>query len=302
MRVVIFGGSGFIGKHLIPKLISSGHKVTLVSRHPESVETNVQQGVKIQGWNPQENLIAALEGIDTIVNLAGESIGAGRWTASRKEEILSSRIDTTKTIVTVLKNLSKKPSVLLNSSAVGYYGNTHDDDVIENHPAGKDFLADVCVQWENEARKAEQFGIRVVLPRTGIILAGDGGALQRMVLPFRLFVGGPLGSGRQWFPWIHIDDEIAAMIHAIENSSLSGPVNFAAPQPITMTQFCSALGKAMHRPSWAPVPSFVLKIILGEMAEALVLGGQKVDTKKLVESGFRFSYDKIENALGKIFS
>ncbi len=301
MKTVLFGGSGFLGKYLIAKLAENGHQITLVSRRPDIVGKTLPSSVSIKPWAPPEQLASILEGSDAIVNLAGASIGTKRWSTKRKEEILSSRIDSTQTIVEAIGRTSKKPSVLVNASAVGYYGNVPDDEVTETYPAGRDFLADVCARWEAEAMKAEQLGVRVVLLRSGIVLAKDGGALQRMLLPFRLCVGGPIGSGRQWFPWIHIDDEISAMVYALENSRIVGPVNLAAPDSITMKQFCTALGKAMHRPSWAPVPSFVLKIVLGEMAEALVLGGQKVIPKKLKEGGFRFRYTKVGDALSAIF-
>jgi uncharacterized protein (TIGR01777 family) len=187
--------------------------------------------------------------------------------------------------------------VLINQSAVGYYGNVPVLPVEEDHPAGNDFLSYVCTQWEGEARKAEELGVRVVLPRTGIVLAARGGALPRMLLPFKLFIGGPLGSGTQWFPWIHLDDEIGALIVALENDQLSGPVNLAAPESVTMKQFCTALGNALHRPSWVPVPGVVLKIALGEMAGPLLLGGQRVIPRKLQEAGYSFKFPKLDDAL-----
>jgi uncharacterized protein len=301
MKIVIFGGSGFLGKHLIPRLLASGHSITLITRRPSAVTKDPFPSIDVEEWSTPERLAIVLDGIDAIVNLAGESIGAKRWTAARKNKILTSRVETTRAIVQTIERMSKKPSVLLSASAVGYYGNVENDEVTETHPPGNDFLANVCVRWEEGARKADRFGVRVVLPRTGIVLARDGGALQRMLLPFRLFVGGPIGTGKQWFPWIHIEDEIDAMTYLLEHSTISGPINLVAPESITMKKFCSALGKAMNRPSWAPVPSFVLKIALGEMAEALVLGGQKVVPKELVYAGFRFKYSRIDQALAEIF-
>jgi uncharacterized protein (TIGR01777 family) len=300
MRIVLFGGSGFLGRYLIRRLAESGHEITLISRRPDVVQKKVHNAVTVKPWTPLENLPSILDGKDAVVNLAGESIGSARWTAIRKQAMLSSRVDTTKIVVEAVGKTTRKPSVLLNASAVGYYGNVPDREVTETHPPGDDFLADLCVHWEAEAIKAEKYGVRVVMPRTGIVLARDGGALQRMLLPFRLFVGGPLGSGRQWFPWIHIDDEINAMVFALENSAIAGPVNLTAPESVTMKQFCSALGKAMHRPSWARVPSFVLRIVLGEMADALVLGGQKAVPKKLMESGFEFKFGRLQDALKSI--
>ena len=300
MKIVLFGGSGFLGKHLVPKLLAKGHNVTLISRRPEIVRRKIVPFVEVKEWSTPEKLGSLLEGTDAFVNLAGESIGAKRWSASRKDEILTSRIETTRTIVETIGKMSKKPSVLLSASAVGYYGNVENEEVTETHPPGKDFLADVCVRWEAEAMKVGRLGVRVVLPRTGIVLANNGGALQKMLVPFRLFAGGPLGSGNQWFPWIHIEDEINAIIYTLEHPAISGPINLVAPEAITMRQFCSALGSAMRRPSWAPVPSFVLKVVLGEMAEALVLGGQKVVSRKLIESGYRIKFSRIDEALAEI--
>jgi uncharacterized protein len=302
MKLVLFGGSGFLGRHLVPKLLSKGHNVILVSRRPDVVKRTIVPFVDVVEWSTPIKLGSILEGVDAVVNLMGESIGAQRWSNSRKKKLLTSRIETTQTIVESIAKTSVKPLVLLNASAVGYYGSVAIGEVTEHHPPGNDFLADLCVRWEAEARKAEPMGVRVLLPRTGIVLAKNGGALQRMLLPFRLFVGGPLGSGTQWFPWIHIDDEIDALIHLLEHSSISGPVNLAAPETITMSQFSAALGKALHRPSWAPVPSFILRVALGEMAEALVLGGQKIVAKKLVESGYQFKFPNVDEALAEIFN
>ncbi|MDD1748752.1 MAG: TIGR01777 family oxidoreductase [Methanothrix sp.] len=300
MKIVLFGGSGFLGSYLVKRLAESNHEITLVSRRPDLVQKKMNSAVTVKPWTPVETLPAILDGSDAVVNLAGESIGSGRWTVGRKQMMLSSRVDTTRTVLEAIGKTTKKPSVLLNASAVGYYGNVPEGDVTETHAPGNDFLADLCVRWEAEATKAKEFGVRVVLPRTGIVLANDGGALQRMLLPFRLFAGGPLGSGRQWFPWIHIDDEVNAMVFALENSGIVGPVNFTAPEAVTMKQFCSALGKAMHRPSWAPVPAFILRTILGEMADALVLGGQKAVPTKLIGCGFEFKYGRLEKALASI--
>jgi len=301
MRITLLGGSGFLGKHLISALSASGHSITLITRRPQTVRQTVPPAVEVQRRSTPEALASIINESDAVVNLTGESIGAKRWSRKRKQEILSSRVETTRNVVEAIGRTSKKPSVLLNASAVGYYGNVQSGDVSERHPPGTDFLADVCVQWEAEARKAERFGVRVLLPRSGVVLANDAEALQRMMVPFKFFVGGPLGSGAQWFPWIHIDDEIGAMVHLLGNPTATGPYNFVAPESVTMRQFCSVLGKAMHKLSWAPVPSFVLKIVLGEMAEALVLGGQKAVPQKLMESGYQFRYSGIREALAQIF-
>ncbi len=300
MKIVLFGGSGFLGTHLIQRLAPAGHTLSVVTRRPNSLIDTVPTSVGVKSWFPLEGLPSILEGADAIINLMGESIGAKRWSESRKQAIMSSRVETTRAIVDAIRKTATKPSVLLNASAVGYYGNVPEGEVTESDPPGIDFLANVCVRWEAEALKAAELGVRVVMPRSGVVLARSGGALQRMLLPFTLFAGGPLGSGRQWFPWIHIEDEIRGMVFALENTQVSGPFNLAAPESVTMKQFCSALGKAMHRPSWAPVPSFVLRTLLGEMADALVLGGQKVIPEKLLKSGFKFRYHGVEEALRSI--
>jgi len=300
MKIILFGGSGFLGSHLIQKLAATGHEVILVTRRPNSLVDTVPASVSVKSWFPLEGLSSIINGSDAVVNLIGESIGAKRWSPARKQEILSSRVDTTRSVVNAIGRTTRKPSVLLNASAVGYYGNVPDGEIVETHPSGNDFLADVCARWEAEALKVEQFGVRVVMPRSGLVLSDDGGALPRMLLPFRLFAGGTLGSGKQWVPWIHIDDEVNAMIYALGNSEISGPINSTAPEAVTMKQFCAAIGKAMHRPSWAPVPAFVLRTILGEMADALVLGGQKAVPTRLLESGFEFKYRKVEEAFRSI--
>ncbi len=302
MKIVVAGGSGFLGKALLKKLIEANHSVALLSRNPRAAQSNVPSSVQVEQWDAKSvgNWAQRIDGADAVINLTGESIGGKRWTAKQKEMILSSRIDSTRAVVEAIRQATLKPKLLINQSAVGYYGNVEVGNVTEDHPRGTDFLGEVASRWEVEARKAESLGVRVVTPRTGIVLDKNGGALQKLLLPFNLFIGGPLGSGRQWFPWIHLEDEINAFLFALENPKLSGPVNLAAPESVTMKQFCTALGKAMHRPSWAPVPGFVLKILLGEMAGPLLLGGQKVVPEKLSEAGYKFRFPKLEEALSDI--
>lgn len=303
MKIVVAGGTGFLGKALLKKLVEANHSVVLLSRNANAARGNVPSSVQIELWDAKSvgNWAKWVDGADAVINLTGESIGGKRWSVKQKEIILSSRIDSTRTVVEAIRQAKLKPKVLINQSAVGYYGNVEVGNVTEDHPKGVDFLAHVASCWEEEARKAESLGVRVVTPRTGIVLDKNGGALQKLLLPYNLFIGGPLGSGRQWFPWIHLEDEIGAFLFALENPKLSGPVNLAAPQSVTMKEFCTALGKAMHRPSWAPVPGFVLKILLGEMAGPLLLGGQKVVPKKLSEAGYKFRFPKLEEALQDIF-
>jgi uncharacterized protein (TIGR01777 family) len=298
MKIIIAGGSGFIGGKLIARLGQSRHDLILLSRRPDFVKKSIS-GAEVLYWDAKTSnrLAGALEGADAVVNLVGASIASGRWTSHRKQEIFQSRIESTRALVNAIGALEKKPSVFVNASAVGYYGDCGEKAITEMSPKGRSFLADVCEQWEAEAMNVQISGVRVVLLRSGLVLDGRDGALQRMLLPFRLFVGGRLGSGTQWFPWIHSDDEISAIVHALHNSSVTGPVNLVAPGIVRMEEFCKELGKALHRPSWLSLPPIVLKIGLGEMAGPLLLHSQKVAPKKLAEDGFVFRFPTLNEAL-----
>ncbi len=302
MKVLIAGGSGFLGKALVSRLLEAGHTASILSRNPSATRQSFPDRVAVEQWDARTvgSWIRLVEGADAVVNLTGESIGAKRWTQTQKARILSSRIDSTRAIVEALRQASRRPRVLVNQSAVGYYGNVPFIPVEEDHPPGNDFLAHVAVQWETEARKATELGVRVVIPRTGVVLSAQGGALPRLLPPFRFFIGGPLGSGSQWFPWIHLDDEIGAMMFVVEKETIEGAVNFAAPGSVTMKEFCAALGKVLHRPSWAPVPGFVLKLMLGEMAGPLLLHGQRVVPRKLLDAGYAFRFPTVYEALQDI--
>jgi uncharacterized protein (TIGR01777 family) len=301
MRVIIAGGSGLIGRRLIDKLLQMHHDVTLLSRTPERTKKYFS-AVRVEFWDAKtrNGLTSVFEGADAIINLTGESIAAKRWSSMQKQKILSSRIDSTRAIVNAIEQTRHRPSVLLNASAAGYYGSVPEGEVTEAYPKGKGFLPDVCEQWEIEAQKAQEFGIRVVLLRTGIVLDKHEGALHKLLLPFRMFIGGPIGDGRQWFPWIHLQDEVNAILHAMEHEQINGPVNLAAPQSMRMIEFCSALGEVLRRPSWLPIPEFALRLMLGEMVEPLLFHGQKIIPKKLLEAGFKFRYPNLENALQDI--
>ncbi len=303
MKIVLTGGSGFIGKRLIEKLVSAQHNIVLLSRNPSSVNMSIWYTVAVKQWDGKNpgDWAADVDGADAVMNFAGEPIAAKRWTTAQKEKIINSRVDATRAIVDAIKQAKRKPSVLINASAVGYYGSVENDEVTEAYKRGDGFLPIVCDKWETEARTAGNLGVRVVLLRMGVVVGEGGGALEKMALPFRMFVGGPVGSGKQWFPWVHRDDVVNIVLFALENSRLSGPVNVAAPESVTMRQFCDALGKAMHRPSWAPVPSFVLRLALGEMAEML-LTGQRVVPSKLRLNGYSFRFPKLDGALADIFS
>jgi uncharacterized protein (TIGR01777 family) len=301
MNVLVAGGTGFIGKALLERLIEEKHRVILLSRDPQPLKALDRGVVQLEQWDGKTlgPWVHRLESVDGIVNLAGESIGARRWTEARKAQLFGSRVEPTRALVSGIGMTRKRPAVLVNTSAVGFYGNVDSGDVTEVRPGGGDFLASLCKQWEAEAQKAKEYGVRVVRLRFGVVLEKSGGALERMMLPFRFFVGGPLGSGRQWFPWVHRDDVVGAIILSLQNPNISGPVNVSAPDHVTMRDFCDALGKVMHRPSWARVPAFVLRAILGEMA-GTVLTGQRVVSKKLEDAGYTFRYPKLDEALRAI--
>ena len=238
----------------------------------------------------------AIDGADGIINLAGEPIAAKRWSVAQKAKLRSSRIDATRSLVGAISKANVKPNFLINASAVGYYGPHGDETVTEKTGSGSDFLSRLCVEWEDEARKAEAFGVRVALVRTGIVLAKGKGALAKMVAPFKMFVGGPLGSGRQWMPWIHIEDEIELISFLIENDAARGAFNATAPNPVTMEVFSETLGDALDRPSWASVPPSVLAILVGEMAEML-LNGQRAVPEAASKLGYNFKYPHLAGAL-----
>ena len=295
MRLVITGASGFIGTALCARLLQEGHKLILLTRSsPRNATTNRK---KWQHWTPGTpgDWESVLEGADGVINLAGEPIAAKRWTPSQKKKIRASRIDATYSLISAVAKAERKPAFLLNASAVGYYGPHGDETVTEEAPAGNDFLSSVCRDWEEEAQRGESIGLRVIRLRTGIVLGRGGGALAKMALPFKLFAGGPLGSGKQWMPWIHLDDEVGLILYLIENEA-AGPVNATAPNPVTMNEFCQTLGKVMGRPSWLGAPAVALRIVLGEMAEML-LTGQRAVPAAAEKLGYQFRYPHLAEAL-----
>ena len=302
MNILITGGTGFIGTPLTREFRAAGHSVIITTRRQTTTQDRLT-------WNPLGNeshrpeLIPKdkLSKIDAVINLAGESIAAGRWTEERKNLILSSRISTTRALVNSIKDADPRPKTLVSASAIGFYGAHGDEYVTEDTPPADDFLADVCKKWEAEALKAKELGVRVVLIRIGGVLEADGGALPPMTIPFKFFLGGPIGSGRQWFSWIHRDDVVGIMKYAVETGSVSGPVNATAPRPVTNKEFSSALGRALHRPSWLPVPGFMIKLTLGELGEIL-LTGQRVIPEQALKAGYQFKYPDVDEALRTIFS
>ena len=309
MRVVITGGTGFLGRALSSSLSADGHDVVVLTR--AGAHTGQESGrsardrVRTASWTPNGEAgpwMCELDGADAIVNLAGESIAGKRWTASQKERILRSRVDATRSIVSAIREVASRPSVLVNGSAVGYYGPHADDVVTEDTRAGDDFLARVCAQWEAEAERASSTRTRVVFVRTGLVLEKNGGALPQMLLPFKLGAGGPVGSGKQYWPWIHLRDWVGLVRWALQNAHAAGPVNATAPNPVTNAEFAKALGQAMHRPSFMPAPAFALRLALGELADGLLLSGQRAVPERASRQGFTFAHPHVGGALQAIFN
>ncbi len=297
MKIVITGGTGLVGQALTSELIRNGHNVVILTRKSRTADN---QGIQYVRWlNPGDKPEEMLDGTNAIVNLAGATIN-GRWTEDYKQKILDSRLDAAAEITRIISSLKTKPEALINASAVGFYGTSEDEVFTETSPAGKYFLASTTVQWEAAAMKAGDLGLRVVLSRFGVILDKNGGALPRMAQPYKLFAGGRVGSGSQWLSWIHIEDVVQGIIFAIKHPHLAGPVNFTAPSPVRMEQFGKTLSNVMERPHWFPVPSFMLKLLLGEMS-MLVLQGQRAIPEKLLTSGYAFRYPELNQALKNIF-
>ncbi len=293
MKLLVAGGTGFIGAPLVRALTQHGHEVTVVTRSPD--RHRPAERLQFVSWKG-EAWGCRLAEADGIVNLAGESIAAGRWTARRKLALQESRLQTTRRLVDAMASGSTRPACLVNASAIGYYGARGDEPLDEHAPPGRGFLAELCRAWEAEARRAEPLGIRVVMMRIGLVLGPGGGALARMIPPFQWGIGGPLGSGRQWMSWVHRDDVIGMMEWALAHPEVSGPGNATAPQPVTMRAFCSALGRVLRRPSWAPVPAVALRLLLGEMAE-VILSGQRGLPRAALDRGYAFRYAELEPAL-----
>jgi uncharacterized protein len=302
MRIVIAGGSGFLGRPLAAALAADGHDVVTLTRGdgPRRGQTRS----RAVPWTPGGDTgpwAAEIDGAGAVVNLAGESIAGRRWSAGHKQRIRDSRVHATRSLVSAIQAAEAPPPVFLSGSAVGYYGPRGDEVIAEDTPPGSDFLAGVCVQWEAEAMLAAGDRTRVVCIRTGIVLEKDGGALPQMLPPFRFGVGGPVGSGRQYWPWIHRADWIALMQWTIRTPAAAGALNATAPNPVTSAEFARALGGAMHRPAIMPAPGFALRVMLGEMADALLLSGQRAVPAQAERLGFDFRYTKVEQALGALF-
>jgi uncharacterized protein len=294
MKIFVSGATGLVGSELVRVLRTGGHDVRRL------VRSKSQAAGEDVLWNPAAGQLEAadLEGADAVVNLAGESIAAGRWTARKKKRIRESRIDTARTIASTVAKLARRPRVLINASAVGYYGNRGDELLNEDSAVGSgDFLSGICRDWEAATESAANAGVRVVLARFGVILSGKGGALKKMLLPFRLGLGGRIGDGRQYMSWVAIDDVVSTLMHCLASESLVGPVNVVAPAPVTNAQFTAILGRVLSRPTIFPMPAFAARAAFGQMADELLLASQRVQPKKLRDDNYIFRYAELEPAL-----
>ena len=292
MKVLITGAGGLIGKALQASLQEKGHDLLLASRSQPRNDSYVQWSVE-DGFREPEKL----EGIDAVVHLAGESVNGLRWTDDKKKAIRESRVLGTRNVVSAISKLKQRPKVLVSSSAIGFYGERGDEEVTESSPAGQTFLADVSKEWEGEARCAEDAGIRTVLLRTGIVLSKDGGALGTMLLPFKIGVGGVIGSGKQWMSWISLDDHVEAINFAIENETIRGALNAVSPHPVTNEEFTKTMGEVLYRPTFIPLPEFAVSMLMGEMGDELLLTSTKVIPRRLEDAGFQFKYPDLKAAL-----
>lgn len=303
MKVAVTGATGFVGSRLVEKLYAQGNQVLILTRNAERARrvfpSSAFPNLEIVTYAPTEyGAEQTLSGCDRVVNLAGESIAEGHWTPERKQAIMDSRKLGTQKLVKAISQANPKPSVLVNASAIGYYGTSETATFEETSPPGSDFLAQVCQAWEAEAQKVKDAGVRLVIIRTGIVL-GMGGALAKMLPPFQLFAGGPIGSGRQWFSWIHREDLVNLILQALNSEEMEGVYNGTAPNPVRMSEFCQTLGQVLNRPSWLPVPDFALELLLGDGAK-VVLEGQQVLPKRTLASGFKFQYPNLKQALESI--
>ena len=300
-RIVVTGGTGFIGRALCAKMTAEGFEVVVLSRQREAasalgerVQVVEWDGQRIAGWSRY------VEGAVAIVNLAGDNIASGRWTTKKKAKVLASRIDASRAVATAVEQASVKPAVVIQGSAIGYYGNRDEEELDEASAAGEGFLADVTKKWEEAIAPVNALGVRLAVLRIGAVLGSADGMMPRVLGAFRWFVGGPLGSGKGWLSWIHLEDVTRAIVFLIERQGAGGVFNLTAPHPIISRSFYQTLAKVMHRPCWLQVPGWALKMLMGQMAEELILSGQRVLPKRLSEAGYRFVYPDLTGALEEI--
>jgi len=292
LRIIVSGSHGLVGKALIKALEADGHEIYRLVRYAPHSEKEIE-------WSPDRYSIAIsrIEGFDAVFHLAGESIASGRWNEEKKRKIRESRTKGTKLLADALANLSAPPKTLVSASAIGYYGDRGDELLTETSPPGKDFLADVCIEWEKATEHARAKGVRVVNTRFGIILDKEGGALAKMLTPFRMGIGGRIGDGKQWMSWIALDDVIAALQFVLNDESMNSPVNFVAPNPVRNAEFTKTLGSVLSRPTIFPIPEFGVRLAFGEMADALLLSSQRASASRLQAAGFAFNYPQLLTAL-----
>jgi uncharacterized protein (TIGR01777 family) len=297
MRVIITGGTGLIGRALTRSLSNHGYEIILLSRAPERAR-DLPQGTRAERWDGRTaaGWGTLANGAEAIVNLAGENIAGGRWTPERKRRIRESRIHAGQAVVEAVQEAAEKPRVVIQASGLGYYGCREEETITEETPPGDDFLAEVAIEWEASTAPVEARGVRRAVIRTAPVLSTEDGAFPRMIRPFRFFVGGPLGNGEQWFPWIHIADEVGAIRFLMKNSAAQGPFNLTAPNPLRNADFARALGRVLRRPASLPTPAFALRLLFGEMASVL-LGGQRALPKRLLDLGFSFRFPEAESAM-----
>jgi len=296
MKILVTGSTGFMGSALVPFLTTAGHQVSRLFRSKSTKFHGMESAIS---WNPEAGVLdlASLEGFDAVIHLAGENIAGGRWSSQRKTQILESRSKGTRLLSETLSRLSHPPKVLISASAIGYYGDRGEERLNEQSSPGSDFLAKVCQEWEKASTAASDAGIRVLNLRFGIVLSTTGGALQRMVTPFRLGVGGIIGNGSQFMSWIALDELLGVIQHALVTDQLRGPINVASPNPVTNREFTKTLGRILGRPTILPMPAFAAKLAFGEMAEALLLSSQRIEPQRLLQTGYSFRFPELEGAL-----
>jgi hypothetical protein len=294
MKILITGASGLIGKAVARSLSANGHELLLAGRGEPKNQNQIR-------WTVEEGFDEAtrerLEGIDAVIHLAGESIAGLRWTDEKKKAIRDSRVVGTHNLINELAKLKQKPGVLISASAIGFYGDRGDEIVTETSPPGDTFLSDVCREWEIESRRAEDLGIRTVLLRNAIVLSKDGGALGTMLTPFKLGVGGIIGTGKQWMSWVSLDDVVSIINLALEDEKLRGAVNVASPNPVTNEEFTKTLGEVLYRPTFIPLPEFAVNLVFGEMGDALLIDSTRVEPKRLIDAGYKFKFTDLKSAL-----
>ena len=291
MNLLITGGTGFIGSALCSRLLKDKHDIVVLSRHPEAIKA------PIIGISDLEQLKSDVI-FDIVINLAGEPIADKRWSAQQKQRILNSRLDATEKLIVYFKTTEQKPKLLINGSAIGYYGISETNDIVDETVSGDDsFSSQLCQQWETTALQAQTLGIRTCLLRTGIVLGKGGGALSKMLLPFKIGLGGRIGQGKQWMSWIHLDDLVGIILYCIDHDSLRGAINGTSPNPVTNQVFTKTLGKVLKRPTLLPMPVVVVKLLMGQMGEELLLAGKKILPVKILDAGYKFKYEELEKAL-----